>query len=111
METVLWLANGPQALGEAYATLLRVRGLGEWTARHAPLKAFRHPADAPFGAAGIGQALRRRNGFALPLGRPATEIFFGRFGAWQAYLVFYLWRWLAQPAEPKAAGTTARTAA
>lgn len=83
---------------QAYATLLRVRGIGEWTARYALLKAFRHPAGVPFGDAGIGQALHRLKGFALPLNRPATEAFFAQFGSWQAYLVFYLWRSLAQTA-------------
>lgn len=82
------------SLEDAKEELMKIKGVGNWTANYALLRTFRYPDAFPIGDAGISNAVRTN----LKLNRkPTTEEvvrFFRRFKGWEAYATLYLWKGL-----------------
>lgn len=82
------------SLEDAKEELMKIKGIGNWTANYALLRTFRYPNAFPLGDAGISNAVKNY----LKLKRkPATEEvvrFFKKFKGWEAYATLYLWKGL-----------------
>lgn len=80
------------SLIDAKEKLMRIKGIGNWTANYALMKTFRHPDAFPLEDAALSNALR----VFLQLDRKPTlneirEVFV-RYKDWEAYATLYLWR-------------------
>ncbi|MGG1555430.1 DNA-3-methyladenine glycosylase [Paenibacillus ferrarius] len=73
-------------------TLLRIRGIGPWTANYVLMRCLRWPSAFPLADVGLHNALKhvlqRSEKPALPEIRRMAEGWAG----WEAYATFYLWR-------------------
>jgi DNA-3-methyladenine glycosylase II len=74
------------------AELVKVRGIGEWTANYAIMKGLRAMNGIPYGDSGVNNALFQLKGIAKRNNRKEVDKVFDRFKGWKTYLVFYLWR-------------------
>jgi DNA-3-methyladenine glycosylase II len=72
--------------------LMRIRGIGHWTANYVTMRCLRDPAAFPVGDIGLQNALKR----ILNLNRKPTseelDELSSNWSGWQAYATFYLWR-------------------
>lgn len=72
--------------------LMKIKGIGNWTANYALMKTFRYPDAFPLEDAGLSNALRQ----FLQMDRKPTldEIrqVFLKYKGWEAYATLYLWR-------------------
>ena len=80
------------SLIDAKEKLMKIKGIGNWTANYALMKTFRHPDAFPLEDAALSNALR----VFLQLDRKPTlneirEVFV-RYKDWEAYATIYLWR-------------------
>ena len=79
-------------LVEAKEKLMKIKGIGNWTANYALMKTFRFPDAFPLEDAGLGNALRS----LLHLhGKPTLDEVrevFRPYKGWEAYATLYLWR-------------------
>jgi len=77
---------------EALNELIKIKGVGQWTANYALLRTFRYPNAFPLGDAGINNAIKK----ILNLDRrPTTEEvikYFKKYKGWEAYATLYLWK-------------------
>lgn len=79
--------------------LTNIRGIGQWTANYTLMKSLKEPACIPHGDAGLLNALMNHGIIKEKSDKQSIEEFFKSFTGWESYLVFYLWRTLAQPKE------------
>ena len=77
--------------------LIKIRGVGEWTANYAMMKCLKCPNALTYGDVGLYNALHAIKGFPKRPSREQLADFFAPFEGWKAYLVLYLWRSLAIP--------------
>lgn len=79
-------------LQQAKETLMRIKGVGNWTANYALMKTFRFPDAFPLEDAGLHNALKRK----LKLDRKPTlaevSTVFKKYKGWEAYATLYLWK-------------------
>jgi len=79
-------------LEEAKKILIKIKGIGNWTANYALMKTFRYPDAFPLEDAGLKNAVRT----SLKLDRAPTlaeiEKVFEAYKGWEAYATLYLWR-------------------
>lgn len=79
-------------LDQAKDELMKIKGIGNWTANYALLRTFRYPNAFPLGDAGINNGVKK----SLKLDRKPTtdEVikFFRRYKGWEAYATLYLWK-------------------
>ena len=92
-KAVLALKEAPLIAKE----LIKIRGVGEWTANYAMMKCLRCPNALTYGDVGLYNALHAIKGFPKRPSRAQLDDFFAPFEGWKAYLVLYLWRSLAVP--------------
>lgn len=84
-----------QTTEEAIRTLVRIRGIGEWTANYALMKSLRRLECVTYGDVGLYNALHNIKAFPKRPSLAKLDSFFINFKNWEAYTVFYLWRSLA----------------
>jgi len=75
--------------------LVKLRGIGIWTANYVLMKTFRASSAIPFGDSGLLKVLEN---YKIIESRKEDEKifkFFSQFKGWESYLVFYLWRALS----------------
>lgn len=77
--------------------LIKIRGVGEWTANYAMMKCLKCPNALTYGDVGLYNALHTIKGFPKRPSKKQLATFFAPFEGWKAYLVLYLWRSLAIP--------------
>jgi len=82
--------------------LTALRGIGIWTANYALMKSLRVPEAIPYGDVGLLQALVNHQLISDRKDTAGIDRLFRAFSGWESYLVFYLWRSLAEPAEKPA---------
>jgi DNA-3-methyladenine glycosylase II len=77
---------------EAKEILMKIKGIGNWTANYALMKTFRHPQSFPLEDAGLHNAIKK----ALMLDRKPTlsevKEIFKKYKGWEAYATLYLWK-------------------
>lgn len=77
--------------------LIKIKGVGAWTANYAMMKCLKTPNALPYGDVGLYNALHAIKDFPKRPSREQLDAFFAPFENWKAYLVHYLWRTLAEP--------------
>ena len=79
-------------LQEAKHQLMKIKGVGNWTANYALMKTFHHPDAFPLEDAGLHNAIKNLKN----LGRKPTlaEVvkIFKKYKGWEAYATLYLWK-------------------
>jgi len=82
--------------GEAKEALMKVKGIGNWTANYALMKTFRYAEAFPLEDAGLHNAIRNILGMkAKPDLKKVTKIF-RSYKGWEAYATLYLWKSLEE---------------
>ena len=71
--------------------LIKIRGVGEWTANYAMMKCLRCPNALTYGDVGLYNALHAIKGFPKRPSRIQLDNLFIPFEGWKAYLNLYLW--------------------
>jgi DNA-3-methyladenine glycosylase II len=87
-ETLIKLGTEEAMLHE----LMKIRGIGEWTANYTIMKSLRGMNCLPYGDAGVHIALNRLKGIPKKNNRRQIDEVFDSFIGWKTYLVYYLWR-------------------
>ena len=71
--------------------LIKIRGIGPWTAQYIALRCLRHPDAWPTGDVGLQNAVKR----ALKMDRKLSQEELNELGqawvGWRSYATFYLW--------------------
>ena len=75
--------------------LMKVKGIGIWTANYCLMKSLRDPSGIPHGDTGLLTALANHGVIRDRKELAKIERFFLKYKGWESYLVFYLWRSLA----------------
>jgi DNA-3-methyladenine glycosylase II len=75
--------------------LMKVKGIGIWTANYCLMKSLRDPSGIPHGDTGLLTALSNHGVIRDRKELAKIERFFAKYKGWESYLVFYLWRSLA----------------
>lgn len=76
--------------------LTSIRGIGVWTANYSLMKSLREPLCIPHGDIGLLKALTNHNIIKERHEKDKINEFFTRYKGHESYIVFYLWRSLAQ---------------
>ncbi|MFD0710737.1 DNA-3-methyladenine glycosylase family protein [Paenibacillus sp. GCM10027626] len=86
------LASG--SLQAAERMLLRIRGIGPWTANYVLMRCLRFPNAFPIDDVGLHNAIKHLKGMERkPTKQEITELA-AAWSSWEAYATFYLWRLL-----------------
>lgn len=81
-------------LAEARQELMKVKGVGDWTANYALMKTFRHPDAFPIGDAGLHNAIRNLRHLDRKPTISEVARLFRKYRGWEAYATLYLWKTL-----------------
>lgn len=80
--------------------LMKIKGIGIWTANYSLMKSLRDPSGIPHGDTGLLTALANHGVIKDRKELTKIERFFSKYKGWESYLVFYLWRSLSvRPAD------------
>jgi len=79
--------------------LIALKGIGIWTANYTLMKTLREPSSIPHGDTGLLTALAKHGVIKERSEVEKISRFFAKYKGWESYLVFYLWRSLAEPVE------------
>ncbi len=86
---------GLLALGSHEAAeqeLLRIRGVGPWTAHYVRMRCLLDPRAFPIGDVGLHNAVKECLGLDRKPTLPELKSLFADWAGWEAYATFYLWR-------------------
>ncbi|WNR44131.1 DNA-3-methyladenine glycosylase family protein [Paenibacillus roseipurpureus] len=72
--------------------LLRIRGIGPWTANYVLMRCLRNPAAFPLADVGLHNALKHVLGLAQKPSLDQIRALAIGWQGWEAYATFYLWR-------------------
>jgi DNA-3-methyladenine glycosylase II len=79
-------------LAEAKEELMRIKGIGNWTANYALMKTFHHPDAFPLEDAGLHNAIKNQLGLKSKPGLDRVRRIFRKYKGWEAYATLYLWK-------------------
>jgi DNA-3-methyladenine glycosylase II len=79
-------------LTEAKAELMKIKGIGNWTANYALMKSFRHPDAFPLEDAGVHNAIRNQLKLKEKPDLEKIRRIFKKYKGWEAYATLYLWK-------------------
>ncbi len=81
-------------LADARHELMKIKGIGNWTANYALMKTFHHPEAFPLEDAGLHNAIRYLKKMERkPTIKEVTKLF-KKYKGWEAYATLYLWKTL-----------------
>ncbi len=81
-----------RTLQNAKEELIKIKGVGNWTANYALMKTFRYPDAFPLEDAGVHNAIKNLKKMK---GKPSLEQvkrIFKKYKGWEAYATLYLWK-------------------
>src|SRR4030095_11900447 len=78
--------------GEAREELLKLKGIGNWTANYALMKTFHHPVAFPIEDAGLHQAIRHHLKLKRKPELKEIQRLFKNYKGYEAYATLYFWR-------------------
>lgn len=82
------------SLADAKHELMKIKGIGNWTANYALMKTFHHPDAFPLEDAGLHNAIRNLKKMERkPTIKEVTKLF-KKYKGWEAYATLYLWKTL-----------------
>jgi DNA-3-methyladenine glycosylase II len=79
-------------LDEAKEKLMKIKGVGNWTANYALMKTFRYPNAFPLEDAGVHNALKNLKGLKSKPTLDQVKRIFKKYKGWEAYATLYLWK-------------------
>lgn len=79
-------------LEQAKTQLMKVKGIGNWTANYALMKTFRYPNAFPREDAGLHNAIKNLQGMASKPTLDEVSSLFTRYKGWEAYATLYFWK-------------------
>ena len=79
-------------LDEAKEVLMKIKGIGNWTANYALMKTFRYPDAFPLEDAGLHNAIKNQLGLKSKPNLKRVKMIFKKYKGWEAYATLYLWR-------------------
>lgn len=77
---------------EAKEILMKIKGVGNWTANYALMKTFRYPDAFPLEDAGIHNAIKNLKGMKQKPSLDQVKRIFKKYKGWEAYATLYLWK-------------------
>lgn len=80
------------SLKDAREKLIRIKGIGNWTANYALMKTFRHPDAFPLEDAGLHNAIKNQLGLKSKPSLERVKKIFKKYKGWEAYATLYLWK-------------------
>lgn len=80
------------SLEEGKAALMKIHGVGNWTANYALMKTFRHPDAFPLEDAGLHNAIRQQLRLKSKPDLARVKRIFKKYKGWEAYATLYLWK-------------------
>lgn len=81
-------------LEDARHHLLKIKGIGNWTANYALMKTFRYPDAFPAEDAGLHNAIKNIKGLERKPTVEEVKKIFRKYKGWEAYATLYLWKTL-----------------
>jgi DNA-3-methyladenine glycosylase II len=79
-------------LQDAREELIRIKGIGNWTANYALMKTFRYPDAFPLEDAGLHNAIKNQLGLKSKPSLERVKKIFKKYKGWEAYATLYLWK-------------------
>jgi len=76
--------------------LMKMKGIGVWTANYCLMKSLRDPSGIPHGDTGLLTALANHKIIKERKELVKIDRFFSKYKGWESYLVFYFWRSLSE---------------
>jgi DNA-3-methyladenine glycosylase II len=80
------------SLTEAKEELMKIKGVGNWTANYALMKTFRYPDAFPLEDAGIHNAIKNLKKMDRKPTLDEVRKVFKKYKGWEAYATLYLWK-------------------
>ena len=80
------------ALPEAKEELMKIKGIGNWTANYGLMKTFRYPDAFPLEDAGLHNAIKNQLGLKSKPDLRRVKRIFKKYKGWEAYATLYLWK-------------------
>ncbi len=79
-------------LQEAKEQLVKIKGVGNWTANYALMKTFRYPTAFPLEDAGVHNAIKNLKKMKAKPTLDQVKRIFKKYKGWEAYATLYLWK-------------------
>ena len=79
-------------LQEAKEELMKIKGIGNWTANYALMKTFRHPDAFPLEDAGVHNAIKNLMNLKSKPSLDRVKKIYKKYKGWEAYATLYLWK-------------------
>lgn len=79
-------------LSEAKEILMKIKGVGNWTANYALMKTYRYPDAFPLEDAGLHNAIRNLKKMKAKPTLDQVKRIFKKYRGWEAYATLYLWK-------------------
>jgi DNA-3-methyladenine glycosylase II len=80
------------SLAEAKEALMKIKGIGNWTANYALMRTYRYPDAFPLEDAGLHNALKRLLGMKKKPSVKRVKAIFRKYKGFEAYATIYLWK-------------------
>jgi DNA-3-methyladenine glycosylase II len=80
------------SLTEAKEHLMKIKGVGNWTANYALMKTFRYPDAFPLEDAGLHNAIKNLKKMDRKPTPEEVKQLFKKYKGWEAYATLYLWK-------------------
>jgi DNA-3-methyladenine glycosylase II len=80
------------SLTDAKEMLMRIKGIGNWTANYALMKTFRYPDAFPLEDAGVHNAIKNLKNMDRKPTLDEVKRLFKKYKGWEAYATLYLWK-------------------
>jgi DNA-3-methyladenine glycosylase II len=80
------------SLQDAKEQLIKIKGVGNWTANYALMKTFRYPDAFPLEDAGVHNAIRNLKKMKAKPSIDQVKRIFKKYKGWEAYATLYLWK-------------------
>jgi len=80
------------SLNEAKEELIKIKGVGNWTANYALMKTFRYPDAFPLEDVAIHNAIRKLKKMKAKPSIDQVKRIFRKYKGWEAYATLYLWK-------------------
>lgn len=80
------------SLTEAKEQLIKINGIGNWTANYALMKTFRYPDAFPLEDAGVHNAIKNLKQMDRKPTLEEVKKIFKKYKGWEAYATLYLWK-------------------
>jgi DNA-3-methyladenine glycosylase II len=80
------------SLQEAKEQLIKIKGVGNWTANYALMKTFRYPDAFPLEDAGVHNAIKNLKKMKAKPSIDQVKRIFKKYKGWEAYATLYLWK-------------------